>query len=427
MAKKSNFGSVEQLPSGRIRARYRNPLNTTQWINAPQTFPTRLDARTWLTRIDADISRGMWKHPDQVAAETLAAEEAAKAAEQQAASDAYTVNQWVTVWLERLDGQTETGDKSPATARTYRNRLKRFQTIYGDRPIRSITNNDIISFWDGLADERNDKGKPLAGNTRNATVTTVVKCINDAYPRGIILQELDPKIDRASKKRINPLEYVATPEEVAAMAEFAAPRPALAIMLAYHCGLRSGEIRALRRRDLILKAKDGEQPRVLVRRTATRSSSGSEEVKDVPKSDAGNREVPLNPAMVTYLQKYVTDNSITRQDDLLIHSVNNSKRAIKGEELLTGPRGFHAARKHVKLHASLNRLHDLRACFLTRFGRIPGASLKDIMAVGGHSDPGAAMVYQVAERDRIANLVEAMDTGTKNGATVHALKPAANH
>lgn len=41
------FGAVEQLRSGRYRARYRDPA-TTAWISAPNTFPSKIDAEGWL-------------------------------------------------------------------------------------------------------------------------------------------------------------------------------------------------------------------------------------------------------------------------------------------------------------------------------------------------------------------------------------------
>ena len=61
--KRSAFGNVAKLPSGRWRARYTQP-GTARWVNAPMTFDTKLAAQAWLATIRADLVRGAWLPPD---------------------------------------------------------------------------------------------------------------------------------------------------------------------------------------------------------------------------------------------------------------------------------------------------------------------------------------------------------------------------
>lgn len=54
-AKAGAFGTVHELPSGRLRAMYRNEGRR---YSAPTTFTTKMDARGWLALQQADIIRG---------------------------------------------------------------------------------------------------------------------------------------------------------------------------------------------------------------------------------------------------------------------------------------------------------------------------------------------------------------------------------
>ncbi len=57
--RKSSFGSLRTLPSGRIQARYTGPDGLTH--AAPVTFDTKGDAQAWLATIRADLVRGLWR------------------------------------------------------------------------------------------------------------------------------------------------------------------------------------------------------------------------------------------------------------------------------------------------------------------------------------------------------------------------------
>jgi len=60
VTRRRHFGSARKLPSGRYQARYWHA--GTRHI-APETFPTKADALAWLSRAEADLTRGAWLDP----------------------------------------------------------------------------------------------------------------------------------------------------------------------------------------------------------------------------------------------------------------------------------------------------------------------------------------------------------------------------
>lgn len=58
MAGKRRFGHLRKLPSGRFQASFIGPSGIRQ--TAPHTFRTKTDADRWLSRVEADLSRGAW-------------------------------------------------------------------------------------------------------------------------------------------------------------------------------------------------------------------------------------------------------------------------------------------------------------------------------------------------------------------------------
>ena len=55
--RRKGFGSVEKLPSGRLRVRWRGADG--QRVSATQTFATKADARRYLATVESDILRAL--------------------------------------------------------------------------------------------------------------------------------------------------------------------------------------------------------------------------------------------------------------------------------------------------------------------------------------------------------------------------------
>ncbi|MEV4891519.1 site-specific integrase [Nonomuraea sp. NPDC055795] len=170
------------------------------------------------------------------------------------------------------------------------------------------------------------------------------------------------------------------------------------ILLATFASLRWGEVAALRRKDLDLKAGT-----VSVRQQHVELDTG-ELLVCPPKSRAGIRTVAFPARIIPALQEHV-DTFVADEDDALIFTGarggilrrSNFRRAAEWEEN-TKKIGF------PDLH-----FHDLRHTGNT-IAASTGASLRDLMDRMGHDSVRAALIYQhgTAEADR--RIANAMDT-----------------
>ena len=114
--RRSGFGSVRKLPSGRWQARYTDQDGTSR--SAPFTFHTKQDAQAWLTTIRADLIRGQWLPPD---ADT-------------------TLRQYAAVWLEHRTLKDRTREH-------YRKVLDQLiLPALGEYPLRKLT-PAIVRQW----------------------------------------------------------------------------------------------------------------------------------------------------------------------------------------------------------------------------------------------------------------------------------------
>ena len=137
MARRQAFGTVVRERSGNYRARYGDPRHTgpgrAPWVAAPQTFATKRAAEAWLACVRADLERGTWKHPDQVAAE----EEAARARE---AARLRPFGQYATDWLATRPLTRATRDSYRSLYTTHL--APRWAAV----PLRQVTTADVRSW-----------------------------------------------------------------------------------------------------------------------------------------------------------------------------------------------------------------------------------------------------------------------------------------
>jgi integrase len=161
------------------------------------------------------------------------------------------------------------------------------------------------------------------------------------------------------------------------------------ILTAGLAGLRQGELLALRRGDIGLRAGV-----IKVRRMRQQLDSG-EIIENEPKSEAGKRTVALPEPLVDELREHLSrfvDKGVdayvfTSTDGEPIERNNFRKRVWLPATRATRMRGL--------------RFHDLRHTAGTLAART-GATTKELMKRLGHSSANAALIYQhaSAERDR---------------------------
>ncbi|WP_272460895.1 site-specific integrase [Intrasporangium calvum] len=100
-------------------------------------------------------------------------------------------------------------------------------------------------------------------------------------------------------------------EEAVALRDAIDPKYRAVVLLGYWCGLRFGELSALRRCDV-----DVERSRILVRRTAQQASGRI--TFGPPKTGAGRRTVPVSRTVMRELCEYMDAYTDTSAESLLV-------------------------------------------------------------------------------------------------------------
>jgi integrase len=199
---------------------------------------------------------------------------------------------------------------------------------------------------------------------------------------------------------------VATIEQVYAIADAIEPRYRAMMLLATFCGLRVGELRALRQRNLDLLHRT-----VVVVEQYQQLADGTL-LLGPPKTDAGRRTVAIPDVVVPDLEEHLATWCTPGQDNLVFPGA--SGHAFRTATLHAG---WQRALKATGIEGL--RFHDLRHTGNT-LAAATGASTKELMARMGHASPRAALIYQHATKDRDAQIaagLSALVERTRDQAT----------
>lgn len=404
---KRRFGQVTKLPSGRFRARYSDPAGRRTdsgepvRYNAPVTFQTTEDAQAWLVAEKNLIDRwhrgeGEWTPP----AERLALHRA----------KVTTLADYAPRWVANRKVRGK-----PLADRTrdhYSDLLDRFiLPTFGNMPLPTITPEAVGVWYDTVAPETPTYRAHAYGLLRSIMATAADPTKNNGRP----LVPFNPcgivgggSAERASRTR------PATAEEVATIVSAMPERHQLMVLLADGCGLRYGELAELRRSDL-----DTKNGVIRVRRGVVRSKSAGVVTKK-PKSDAGSRDVPVPPHLLSTLREHLLQHAAPGPSGLLFPgrtgghlapSAFYGRAAIMSKDGSIKRRGWgwYEARR-IAGRADL-RFHDLRHGALTEAAKL-GATLAELMALAGHSTTQAAQRYQHAASGRLAELARKRSEAT---------------
>jgi len=396
--RRRGFGAVEELPSGRFRARVLGPDG--RYVPAPVTFATRTDAGVWIDLQHADIVRGIWKAP---------------ARSDSSGPGSMTVGEYVGCWIE----QHPTAKDS--TKELYRGLLRRcIDPDVGKIKLVALTPEAVRSWHYRLGRRLTEDvtaqrarlveaGRaPSAatvrdGRTRQAQAYRLLRAaLSTAHSDGLIVDQpcriTGAGTPRASVERRDLAGRLLTPGQIAAVADGMPNRYRVLVLAAAWSGLRQGELLALTRADLDL---DASPPVLRVRRRVRRTDSGKVEV-DTPKTAASARTValpaPLRDALVDHLAEYVLE----APDALVFATIHNT---VPARSNLTAM--LHRATAAAGVDAI--RFHDLRHCAQVLAAE-SGATLAELMARMGHATPNAAQIYMHARAERGALLAEALAT-----------------
>jgi integrase len=402
-ASRRRFGQVTRMRSGRWQARFTVPLDHPsgrggQIVTAPHTFEPntygREAAGDWLRAEELRLNAegASWR--------TLA-EHAEADRIRTAAETAPTFTEYAEVWLRARKVRGHPLQES--TKRGYLIWLAKYvQPTFGEMPLDTITAADVVRWYEGLP---HDKGKTV--RECYALAKAIMKSATAAD--GVLPGAVNPfTIDGAGTigKRADKRTEVIEDADLDLILATIRPEWRAMIALALGCGLRFGEIVALRRSDVDLRARP---PVVRVRRAVGTGPGGKRYEKD-PKSRAGIRDqrIPegVGKVLTEHLRTYVTG-----RDGLLFPGPSGDWLQPTRFRDLAG--GWRDAREAVGRPINF---HDLRATGATRLAQ-KGAHVAEVQAFLGDSSSQAAERYVRATQSRMDDLTAAAFAGLSFGAT----------
>jgi integrase len=400
-ASRRRFGQVTKMRSGRWQARFTVPLDHPsgrggQIVTAPHTFEPntygRQAAGDWLRAEELRLNTegASWR--------TLA-EHAEADRIRTAAETAPTFAEYAEVWLRARKVRGHPLQES--TKRGYLIWLGKYvQPTFGEMPLDTITAADVVRWYEGLP---HDKGKTV--RECYALAKAIMKSATAAD--GVLPGAVNPfTIDGAGTigKRADKRTEVIEDADLDLILATIRPEWRAMIALALGCGLRFGEIVALRRSDVDLRAKP---PVVRVRR-AVGTGPGGKRYEKEPKSRAGIRDqrIPggVGKVLTEHLRTYVAG-----RDGLLFPGPSGDwLQPTRFRDLVGGWRDVREA-----VGRPIN-FHDLRATGATRLAQ-KGAHVAEVQAFLGDSSSQAAERYVRATQSRMDDLTAAAFAGLTFG------------
>jgi integrase len=354
MPKRRHFGSVRKLPSGRWQASY---WHEGERHVARETFAAKTDALAFLSIKETDILRGEWVDPS---------------------AGRIAFAQFADQWLANQ------GHLRPRTVELYHYLLaSHICPTFGQRQLSAITNSQVVAWQRALAAK-------LPGTAPKA-YRLMASIMRAAVQDGSIVRS-PVEVKGAAKEPVQE-QAIPTVAEVEALAS-AVPEPYRAmVLIAAWCGLRFGELVALRRdRVDLLHGK------IRVAETVTELGSG-ERFTGPPKTTAGRRSVAFPPNIAAIIEAHLA-------------TVGPGPSAL----VFPAPQGGYLSRIHFRQRVWLPalkstglsyRFHDLRHSALT-WAAASGATIAELMHRAGHSTPAAALRYQHATEERDEAIARAM-------------------
>lgn len=368
-ARRSSFGNIRTLPSGRFQVRYVGP-DEVQY-NAPFTFDARVDAETYLSGVRTDIVRGDWKPPT--------------AADKTAVTDVPKVEPYIAGWIEtRLTKNAE--PLKPKTKSHYRWLLSTFiAPVLGELEVPVVTPAAVRNWYTKL-----DTGRTAKAHAYSLLQSALETAVQDDG-----LLEANPcRIKGAGKVKRAKEIRIATVTELEAIVKAMPERMQLIVLLACWCQLRFGELTELRRKDIDLKASV-----IRIRRGVTRVDG--EIIVGTPKSDAGKRPLQYPPLLESAIKDHLQRYTQLGPEGLLFWGPKTGKQLAHSSLLYRWNKAKHLARRDDLTP------HGLRHTGAVLYAQ-SGATLKELMARLGHSTPDAALLYQHVADGRDKVLTEKM-------------------
>lgn len=391
------FGTIEQLPSGRLRARYAVDAGR---FSAPTTYDNLTDARAWLEEQRKAVLGGYWVDPRRV--------------ESDARHASTSLNELFAMYMAE-------GDLKPRTRDLYTSQWRRLiEPTVGAKSVVALTPLEVVEWRNSL---------PPAPRQREQANDLLRAVLNLAIEHGRITT--NPAVTtrrktaaRRTRRRDPERTFRLTRQQVAALADAMQPKYRFAVLFSAGTGVRIGELGALRRSDLtIIRDEEGRiiRARVRVERAVTQAKGEDGKLRTfegTPKTDAGIRTIALPSRLHDELEAHLSEHAMPGSDGLLFTSPNGdylTLSAIYGEKpglkrhgrgrkpTPTKGRGWWRAR--VEAGVPKARWHLLRHTAISE-AVDAGARPADLLARFGHTDLSTSAIYQHSATEADDNLAD---------------------
>ena len=365
----AGFGSIEKLPSGRLRVRWHD--EDGQRRTAGQTFATKADARRFLATVEADKLRGTYRAP-RVVTDTL--------------------GDYGARWIEdRPRLKASTRHQYEVDFRLH------IEPTLGSTVLDQIEPDDIRRWYSRLSDGLRAS---LAESGRNGSATVarsyrLLRAILQTAVDDDILTRNPCRIPGAGDAR-SPERPVLSAQEIGRLADEVPVSYRAFVLVAGFTGLRAGEIAALRLSDLDLRRGNA----VLRVNRRFYRVAGTLTV-DTPKSEAGARTLPLPAFVADELRAHLAEFRPDAGPSDLVFVTSGGRDVLDGYSQVV-------RRALDRIGRTDARAHDLRHSALTSAAE-HGATLATLMQMAGHSTPDAAQRYQHATLEHSRRVAAAVD------------------
>jgi integrase len=318
-----------------------------------KSFTTQKAAKAWLAETQVSVKRGT--HTPESASITVA--EAA------------------ALWLEKCEAE----GLERSTLHQYRiHTCKHIVPLIGAVKLAKLTTPNVESFRDDLLRK---VSRPLA----KKVVTSLKAILSESQRRGLVAQNaaLPTKVttQRRGKRKLEAGRDFPLKEEANLILAAAEGRWRPLLVTAIFSGMRSSELRGLTWDDV-----DFERKVIRIRQRADAWN-----VMGAPKSDAGEREIPMTPMVVNALREW---RLACPRGDLGLVFPNGNGRIENHSNILH--RGFHTLQRSVGMvDADGKPKYGMHGCrhFFASWAIEQGFSPKKLQALMGHST--IAMVFDV--------------------------------
>ena len=383
MAKPKRFGSVGTNKSGAWWARY---SRNHQWHTPGHTFSSESAAWAWLRSEQRLVDKDEWTSPTLRRAAAVAVAEAAEA-----------VNVTLECYARRWITNRVTPKGQPLHPRTQYDYLKYLDGVLAPlaaRPIGAISPAEV-SAW-----HAQHAATPTQRHKAYAFLKSVLKTaaeVDEVIPRNPC--QVENATAKPPAKSAEAAVQALTHDKVVELSELVRPRDRMLILLLAYCGLRSGEVCALRRSDVDLgSSPDGVPFGWLTVARAISSYDGGRHEGPTKTGDKGKRRIPIPPHLVGGLAEHLAEWSDPGGAGLIFPSTNpaiayRTTQQINGRTFPGTQRvgyGWQYAREQIGMPEL--RLHWLRHWAATVWAEVgtPEPLRRSIL---GHTQPGMTGTY----------------------------------